>query len=471
MTRLTTTRIKNMEYRLTEKVGSRGDGTLLFEKRNSGTIEAYYRYTSQGKEAKIKIGQYQITKDSHGYTLAECRNKAQDLARLRRECGEDLKAYLVAQEKLRDQQRIEEERQQAIEASRGSFTELIGAYVADQEQQENESANQTRQALERNVIKDYPEIAAKKARDVTRDDIVTILAAIHNRGSEVESVRVRALLHACFNFGIKSDYDPTRISDKRFYIEYNPVTGTKKNTKAGKVGERVLSHQEIKLLWDTIEGTHRVGFILGHFIKFMLATGGQRPKQLLQAKWDDYDFTRKCVTLKDRKKGNGGIKIHVVPLTRRALFILEEVRAVTGSYPWPFCSGAKGRAGKNKGELIPYTLASLKNGYTRYNQQLSEEAISKGQRAPEPFTARDIRRTVKNILIDAGVNREQRNLLQSHAQTGIDIKHYDRHEHLPEKRESIRRYDAFLNKILNGEEITLVDMEEYRQSAITKQVG
>ncbi|WP_163371712.1 hypothetical protein [Endozoicomonas acroporae] len=66
-------------------------------------------------------------------------------------------------------------------------------------------------------------------------------------------------------------------------------------------------------------------------------------------------------------------------------------------------------------------------------------------------------------MIDVGVNREQRNLLQSHAQSGVDVKHYDRHEHLPEKRESLRRYDALLDKILKGEETTLVDIDTYRQ--------
>ena len=284
------------------------------------------------------------------------------------------------------------------------------------------------------------------------DDIVIILAAIHQRGSEVESVRVRALLHACFNFGIKGDYDPTRIAEKRFYIQHNPVTATKKNTKASQPGNRVLSHEEVRLLWNNIGNTHRVGFVMACAIRFILATAGQRPKQLLQATWEDYDFQRNCVTLIDRKGRQGTEKIHVVPLTGRAMAILRAVREVSGSYPWPFCSGVKGRSGASKGELMPLTLESLKNGFIRYNKALAEQATSKDKPAPEPFTARDIRRTVKNLMIDAGVNREQRNLLQSHARNGVDVKHYDRHEHLPEKRESIRRYDALLDKILKGEE-------------------
>ncbi len=35
-------------------------------------------------------------------------------------------------------------------------------------------------------------------------------------------------------------------------------------------------------------------------------------------------------------------------------------------------------------------------------------------------------------MIDAGVNRETRNLIQNHVLTGLDFKHYDKHDHLPE---------------------------------------
>ncbi|MBO9482278.1 site-specific integrase [Salinisphaera sp. G21_0] len=465
MTTISPFDLPKIEKKVREKVGGRGDGTLLFDKRASGSIEAYYLYLFKGKEFKIKIGPYKATRATHGYTLAECREKAQELSRLRRECGGDLKGHIEAQEKLKEQEQLEEQQRQEAEALKGSFIDLIQAYVDDQEQQGKDSAHQTRQGLERNVIKAYPAIAIKKARDVTPDDIVTILAAIHNRGSEGESVRVRSLLHACFNFGMKGDYDPTRVGEKRFYIQHNPVSATKKNTKAVNVGERVLSHDELRQLWFGVGNVHRVGFVMACFIRFMLATGGQRPKQLLQARWNDYDFTRNCVTLIDRKGRQGTKKIHVVPLSARALSILNEVREFSGSYPWPFCSGAPSRKTETKGQLVPITLESLKNGFIRYNKCILDQAEREGRQPPAPFTARDIRRTVKNILIDAGVNREQRNLLQSHAQTGVDVKHYDRHEHLPEKRESMRMYDAFLERILNGVDTKLVDLDEYRQTA------
>lgn len=468
MTTISPFDLPKIQKKVREKVGGRGDGTLLFDKRASGSIEAYYLYLFKGKEYKIKIGPYKTTRAKHGYSLSECREKAQELARIRRECGGDLKGHIEAQERQREQERLEEQRRQEAEALKGSFIDLIQAYVDDQEQQGKDSAHQTRQGLEKNVIKAYPSIAIKKAKDVTPDDIVTILAAIHNRGSEGESVRIRSLLHACFNYGMKGDYDPTRVGEKRFYIQHNPVSATKKNTRAVKVGERVLSHDEVRQLWTSVGNVHRVGFVMACFIRFMLATGGQRPKQLLQARWEDYDFNRNCVTLIDRKGRQGTLKVHVVPLSKRALSILDEVRDISGSYPWPFCSGATSRKAATKGELVPIGIESLKNGFIRYNEYLRDQAEAEDKLMPLSFSARDIRRTVKNILIDAGVNREQRNLLQSHGQTGVDVKHYDRHEHLPEKRESMKLYDAYLSKILKGEDTKLIDLEEYRQRSTSK---
>ncbi|WP_257252746.1 MULTISPECIES: integrase family protein [unclassified Endozoicomonas] len=464
MAQLSTFELENIKYRLSEMVGSRGDGTLIFEKRKSGAIEAYYKYKHQGKEAKIKIGLYKATKDRHGYKLAECRVKARALSNVRRECGGDLKGHLEMLERKREQELLEEKQRQEAEALKGSFTDLIDAYVEDQKRQGKSSAHQTKQALERNVVKAYSQIAAKKAKDVTPDDIVSILAEIHNRGSEAESVRVRAILHACFSFGMKGDYDPTRVGKKRFYIQYNPVATTKKNTHAVKVGERVLNHKEVKELWDNITDVHRVGVVMGCFIRFMFATGGQRPLQLARARWEDYDFTRNCVTLFDKKGKNGKVKVHVVPLTARALAILEEVRPLTSKYPWPFCSGVPSRKAETKGQLTSYNEGSFKNAFSRYNNKLKKQANEEGRPEPEWFTARDIRRTIKNILIDAGVSREQRNLLQSHAQVGVDIKHYDRHEHLSEKRESMRLYDILLTKIIEGTETVLIDLEEYQRA-------
>ena len=148
MAKLSVLELKNLKKRLTEKVGGRGDGALLFEKRKSGIVEAYYRFKFEDKDSTIKLGNYALTNDSAGYSLAECRDKAQDLARLRRLHGGDLKGYLEAEKRKQEQQKLEEQQRQEMEARKGSFADLMDAYIEDQEAQGKESVHQTRHGIQ-----------------------------------------------------------------------------------------------------------------------------------------------------------------------------------------------------------------------------------------------------------------------------------------------------------------------------------
>ena len=132
MAKLSVLELKSIKKRLTEKVGGRGDGALLFEKRKSGTIEAYYRYKFQDKDSTIKLGNCTLTNNGAGFTLAECRDKTQDLSRLCRQCGGDLKGYLEAEERKKEQQKLEEQQRQEMEARKGSFADLMESCVLDQ---------------------------------------------------------------------------------------------------------------------------------------------------------------------------------------------------------------------------------------------------------------------------------------------------------------------------------------------------
>ena len=158
----------------------------------------------------------------------------------------------------------------------------------------------------------------------------------------------------------------------------------------------------------------------------MFATGGQRPEQLLRAKWSDYDFDNKTLTILNYKR-NGSVFRHVVPLSERALKILRTIPEF-GEYPFTYLAGK---------HIATTTLSICLNRFQDYHGKDENH-----------YLPRDIRRTCKNLLIDAGVNREGRNLLQCHQLTGVDFKHYDRHEHLPEKWAAMEKYDRVLADII-----------------------
>lgn len=185
----------------------------------------------------------------------------------------------------------------------------------------------------------------------------------------------------------------------------------------------------------------------------MLAVGGNRPEQLLRCKWSDFDFNHRTFTFIEWKGKNPTPKKRVMPLTPRAIEILEEVREISGSFEWPF--SATGKA--------PVRVSTLANRIQDYCRALEAEATANGQTAPEYFVPKDIRTTATNLLIECRVPKEQRYLIQSREDGSIESKHYDHSDRLPEKREAIKQYDAFLGRILDGKESKLVDLEEYRQ--------
>ena len=61
------------------------------------------------------------------------------------------------------------------------------------------------------------------------------------------------------------------------------------------------------------------------------------------------------------------------------------------------------------------------------------------------FTARGLRRTCKMLMGEAGICKEIRDRIQSHALNDVSSKHYDRYDYLPEKRRALVIQEAWIN--------------------------
>ena len=457
MGRLTDLQLKSLKNKVSEPIGSRGDGALMFWRRPSGVIEAYYRYRTKGKESLVKIGPYKATRSGHGYTLAECRDKAQELATIRRECVGDLKEHIQAEEQQHQEQQKALQNKLEREALQGTLQELCGNYIASLERQNKKSVRTVENCLQCYVLKPFPKLAATKARDITVDDIVSILRRMIENGITTTSNRVRSYLHAAYVYGIKADSDPREQVEhgKRFLIEHNPVAAVPRQADYERVKERYLNHEEIRKLWyEFIPSLPNRNPMFGLLLRFMIATGGNRPEQLRLCRWSDFDMKKRTFTFIERKGKSGAEKKRVMPLTSRAIGILEEIEKISGGFEWPFCITGKS----------PLKTSSLSNRVKEYVKTLETEARENDEQAPEPFTPRDIRTTATNLLIECRIPKEQRYLIQSREDGSIESKRYDHSDRLPEKRDAMKQYDAFLDRILKGKTSKLVDFEEYKQS-------
>lgn len=428
--------------KISEPVGGKGDGTLVFKKQKSA-VEAYFRYRDGAKDSTLFIGRYSKA-GKEGFTLTEIRDKAREYARLRREIAPvDLKEHLKLEEARRLKEVAEQKRQAEIEASRGTLEDLCNLYVASLYRRQAASARDVEYSIKRNIIKPFPNLASQRANTMTPDDLIPLFQRLLERGVTRTYNIVRSNLKAAFNLGMQSDHDPRQQLEhgKRFSIQFNPVDAIPRYAEFDRVRKRTLSNDELYQMWHYLEsGKQTWSPLYGLLLRFCLACFGNRPEQLNDIKWSDIDLAKRSLKFVDTKGKNATPKERVIPLTNRALALLEQAQAISGSFEGPFIiTGESTIDIRNLGRFV-----------AAYNDWLQDEAIAQGKKPPERFTAKDLRRTAARLFTDCRVPQEHRYLLQSREDGSVESKHYLHDDRLPEKRDFAKVYDDYLGRIIEG---------------------
>lgn len=434
---------------LTDSLPGRGAGSLLFKRPGESPPGVFYRYRHDGKTKLLKIGSFKSKASVPGLTLAELRARGQQLAKILAEHG-DPREYLAEAERVVEQAKAERQLQIAeaerlaeIEASRGSFADLFNDYIADRRGKiRDDQILELERILRVELEGRFPEIMRLKARDVRPDHIRQMLEPIWDRGARRQAAKVRTFLRAAFQFGMTSEHSLGRSSRLSFALESNPVDAVLVPDESSPV-KRALSDRELRQLWETISDTPGVGFVMARLFRFVVALGGQRIEQVAREGWDSYDFKARTVRLVDAK-GRGGVRReHLVPLTDRAMAILEEVRAVNSECPWPWSSTSD----------QPFVTTSFSHAAADWCR--SKHASLDGDPVVR-FTPRDLRRTCAQLMQRHGVEDRLSDLLQSHGQTGVVGQHYRNNPeaYLPEKRRAMAEFERVLAKVLDVIELS-----------------
>ena len=144
-----------------------------------------------------------------------------------------------------------------------------------------------------------------------------------------------------------------------------------------------------------------------------LLTGGQRIEQLV--KLQTADIEPESILLHDGKGRPGRPpRPHSVPLTKEAQKTLAEC-------------GPSGLFALSTDEGETHVAATTLSGWA---SAAASEAI-------DGFQAKRIRSSVETLLASAGVSQDLRGRLQSHGIAGVQARHCDGHDYLPEKRKAL----------------------------------
>lgn len=309
----------------------------------------------------------------------------------------------------------------------GTVNELFDEFIADMKTRDRRSVDEVKRSMLADVI---PAIGDMQACDVQPRHIAEILHAVIKRGAPVQANRIRSYLRAMFQFAGHHDHDPRHLDRPvRFNVASNPVSVVPRQRDAERAGERVLTWDEIREIWndDKLAAPWRLA------IKLILVTGGQRPSEITQARWAEFDLQGKLWTLPGSRTKNR--RDHLLPLTPMALEVLADIRQLNGD---------RGRflfpAGGDPTASRPVAGTTISSALHRH--------LIREKRAL--WTPRDLRRTCKTLMGEIGIDKDTRDRLANHAAQDVSSVHYDRYSYLAEKSDALDRWCGKLRELVNA---------------------
>lgn len=262
-----------------------------------------------------------------------------------------------------------------------------------------------------------------KAKDVTRRDVILLLDKIKDRGAPIAANRGLACIRRMFNFAVERDIIPT-----------SPCTSVKPVAKENQ-RDRVLSADEIKILWQALETIPSESNSI-HDIKMSQQTKlvlklqlalGQRKGEIISAEWSEIDMNAGWWTIPSNKAKNG--QAHKVPLNTLALKLLDEIKGLSGDSRFLF--PAKFKDTYITGTSIDHAVR--RSSFTGI----------------KTWTPHDLRRTVASHITSMGIPRLVVSKILNHVESSVTAI-YDRHEYYNEKLNALEIWAQRLNDIVYG---------------------
>jgi len=334
---------------------------LVLEVRQSGSKTYYLRYqSSRGKTRQIKLA------DSRDVSLSQARRLA-DKARNRIAMGED---PLEDKELLRN----------------------VPTFACFVDTQYLPYVKTYKRSWETDVclLKNHllPRFANHYLDAITRQDIQRLIQDRRSSGAAAESAnRLLIMMRYIFNLAIRWEIPG---------VKSNPCAGVPL-LEVNNKKERFLSFEETHRLYQAVCVSENQ--MLKHIVPMLILTGA-RKREVLDARWEDFDLTRRMWRIPMSKSG----KARFVPLSDGALAVLSAVpRLVNSEYVFA-----------NPNTKLPYISIYCSWNTARVSAGLKDVRIH------------DLRHSFASLLINSGRTLYEVQHILGHTQ----VKTTQRYAHL-----------------------------------------
>jgi integrase len=360
----------------------------------SGEKSWVFIYTYSGRKRRMTLGNYRTM------TLSEARIKH----------GE---AYKILKSENKDPAQVQQQ-EKAENRDSSTIEGLIEEYIEKWAKPRKRSWKEDKRLLDIDV---KPLWGKRKAKDITKRDVVLLLENIVKRGAPIAANRAFACIRRMFNFAVERDI-----------IAATPCTTIKAPSKENQ-RDRCLSVVEIKAVWHSLEKAP-MAEATKIALKLQLVTA-QRKGEILGTEWSEVDLDTRWWIIPENKAKNS--IHHRVPLSELAIELIIELKKINGNSHWLFPS----ETGKShmRGE-------SIDKAVRRSHEVIFKEAKIKH------FTPHDLRRTAATHMTEMGISRLVVSKILNHVDNSITAI-YDRHSYDTEKKNALESWGIKLREIVN----------------------
>ncbi|MBS0579100.1 MAG: tyrosine-type recombinase/integrase [Proteobacteria bacterium] len=279
---------------------------------------------------------------------------------------------------------------------------------------ERKRPEEAEQAIEGNILRHW---RTRDAKAITRRDGILLPDKIVDRGSPTMANRVSALLSQMFRFAVT-----------RGMLDGSPFVALGRPGGTEKARKRRLDEREIRIFWKKLTRS-RLNAEVRIALKLILVTA-QRPGEVSQAAWSEFDLKRRIWTIPAERSKNG--QPHEVALSDLALALIRHLRRRFGEAPY----------------LVPSRCWRVKD-----DGPVTVRALSQGIRDRRKhfgianFTPHDLRRTAASLMTASGIPRLHVEKVLNHTIDDV-AEIYDRHDYSSEKRLALARLGERIDAIL-----------------------
>ena len=353
-----------------------------------------YRMPGEVNKRRLSLGTYPAM------SLAEAHHRHAEAREMVAQ-GVDPGAKAVAEKK--------EERQAP------SVSALAEEYLEKWAKPRKRSWKTDKRILEKDIL---PEWCQRKARDITRRDVIRLLDNIVDRGAPIGANRTLAVIRKMFSFAVGRDIVPA-----------SPCVAIQAPAPERR-RDRVLSAEEIRAFWQGLDKT-RITKGIRLALKLQLITA-QRKGEVISAEWTDFDLEEGWWTIPAEKAKNR--MPHRVPLSPMALDILQAARTLAVDSNWVFPS--------------PRGPRNITPAAVDHALRLALRGLE-----IEHFVPHDLRRSAASHMTGGGTSRLVVQKVLNHVENGVTAV-YDRHSYDREKRQALEAWGRKLREIIGGREET-----------------